>query len=295
MTGQYHWERRTFVCSAYSDTGEPIPGTEMMSWYNLARQSSCDGIDAGPCTEPEKADVQRFCDSGLLVSSCQRECATQEGSCQVDLMEDVDACNESFTANGRTWQNLSAFCAEQGSDWRDCTGQGLHIEYEPSFSGSSSRTSLVSGMTTDAIGSYFRSQAEAVFGSGHYLVEGILFDPRFSCELGSGQSHATNLARMIADPAHLFPLCESYAPALQGVLDFAQALIQTEFTLSLKEDEQITAVVVIDENGAERTLPASDYAFDKDSNQLSIDPTAIHATDVDLRVEVISDCRPVVR
>ena len=77
--------------------------------------------------------------------------------------------------------------------------------------------------------------------------------------------------------------------------DFAQALVQTEFTLSLKDDEQVTAVVVIGADGSERTLAMGDYEFDEVTQKLSIEPTAIGAADSNLRVEVTSDCRPIVR
>jgi hypothetical protein len=139
------------------------------------------------------------------------------------------------------------------------------------------------------------SGLRGAFGAGQYLFEGILFDPRFDCTLGTGQSYAANLIRAIDDPAHVFSLCDSYAPALAGVLDFAQALIQTEFDLTLADDEHVTAVIVIDENGIERILSKSDYTFDEDTGRLSVNKSAIRSTDANLRVEVTSDCRPIVK
>jgi hypothetical protein len=295
MTGLRHWERRPFTCSAYDDMGQQIPGTDMMSWYNLGAQANCDGIEPGPCTEEEAAQIQEFCDSGLLVSSCERECATQEFPCRVELPAPTDACNGPFEYGGQTYANLASYCADQGSDWQKCVGGGLTIQYETSFSGGYRQENLMPGENTDALGSYFKAGAQAAFGIGKYLLEAIVFDPSFSCTLGSGQSYATNLVRTIDDPTHVFSLCESYAPALAGVLDFAQALIQTEFSLSLEDDEQVTAVIVISETGAERTLSPMDYTFDETTQVLSIRPMAIAATDSDLRVEVTSDCRPIVR
>ncbi|HXK20568.1 MAG TPA: hypothetical protein VNG33_22310, partial [Polyangiaceae bacterium] len=93
----------------------------------------------------------------------------------------------------------------------------------------------------------------------------------------------------------LFPLCESYAPALDGVLGFAQTLIQTEFTLQLKADEHVSDVVIIAKDGAERNLPAAAYQFDVATGTLKIEPTSLRANDVNLRVEITSDCRPIVR
>jgi hypothetical protein len=295
MTGLRHWERLPFTCSAFTDMGEQIPGTDMSSWYNLAPQPNCDGIEPGPCTPEETAQVQEFCDSGLVVSSCERECATQEFPCRLDFTAPVDACNGPFEYGGRTWANLPTYCAEQGSDWHDCVGGGLDIQYETTVSGTYRQENLMEGENTSAVGNYFQARALAAFGSGKFLVEGIVFDPAFSCTLGTGQSYATNLVRTIGDSSRVFSLCDSYAPALAGVLDFARALIQTEFTLSLKDDEQVTAVFVIRATGAERRLSPSDYSFDETTQVLSISPSAITATDANLRVEVTSDCRPIVR
>ena len=151
------------------------------------------------------------------------------------------------------------------------------------------------GTKTDALASYFVSKAQSVLGPTHYLVEGILLDPAFSCPLGPGQSYGENLAHMIDDRSHLFPLCDSYAPALGGIVDFAQALIQTDFELSLKPDEDVTAVTVIDAEGQTRTLSPEQYTFDVQTGALHVDASAIVDTDTDLRVEVTSACRPVVR
>lgn len=57
----------------------------------------------------------------------------------------------------------------------------------------------------------------------------------------------------------------------------------------------MTAVVIIAKTGSERTLPAADYTFDEATGTLDIDPSAIQGTDANLRVEVTSDCRPIVR
>jgi hypothetical protein len=137
--------------------------------------------------------------------------------------------------------------------------------------------------------------ADAAFASGSYLLEGILYSPAFSCTLGAGQSYATNLMSVIGDSKRVFSLCDSYAPALDGVVDFAQTLLQTDYMLTLKDDEHVTSVVVQSKDHTERTLAPSDYTFDEATGKLSIHREALRGSDASLRVEVTSDCRPLVR
>jgi hypothetical protein len=296
MQGTRRWQRMPFTCAAFTDTGARIAGTDKSSWYNLGAVASCDSIAPGPCTAAERATIQPFCDSGLTLAECTRECASQDLPCSVDLPQSgVDACSASFSYNGQTWPNLAGYCAAQGAGWHDCSGGGVKLQYSESYSGTYSHVNVSPGTTNNAdLGAYFKSVAAKAFVGGGYLLEGILLDPSFSCKLGSGQSYATNLSRFIGNPTHVFPLCESYAPALDGVLGFAQTLLQTEFTLELKDDEHITAVIVIAKDGRERSLPNATYEFDPSTAVLKVDPASIAATDANLRVEITSDCRPVV-
>jgi len=296
MQGTRRWLRMPFTCAAFTDTGTRIAGTDKGSWYNLGTVTSCDSIVAGPCTAAERATIQPFCESGLTLAECTRECASQEQPCSVDLPQaGVDACSSSFTYNGQTWPNLAGYCGPQGSGWHDCTGGGIKLQYSESYSGTYSHVNVTPGTTNPAdIGAFFKSAAAKAFAGGNYLLEGILLEPSFSCKLGSGQSYAANLARFIGDPTHIFPLCESYAPALDGVLGFAQTLLQTEFSLDLKHDEHITAIIVIGKDGRERSLGAEAYAYDAASSVLKIEPASIASNDANLRVEITSDCRPIV-
>jgi hypothetical protein len=296
MTRPSYWIRHPYTCAAFNDMGELIPGTEMMSWYNLTGQTSCAGVLEGPCTPADEEKVQEVCDSGLTLTSCETTCTEEESACSVDLTDpNVNPCDEAFTHDGITKSNLTEWCNQFGSGWQNCSGGGLNVEYETSISGGYSHENLMPGTTVDAVIQHVASGLRGAFGAGQYLFEGILFDPRFDCTLGTGQSYAANLIRAIDDPAHVFSLCDSYAPALAGVLDFAQALIQTEFDLTLADDEHVTAVIVIDENGIERILSKSDYTFDEDTGRLSVNKSAIRSTDANLRVEVTSDCRPIVK
>lgn len=297
MKGTRHWQRMPFTCAAFDDTGTRIAGTDESSWYNLNFGTSCDGITPGACTTEERATIEPFCESGLKLAECTRECATDEITCSVDLpTPDVDACTSSFSYGGQTYANLAAYCAGQVGSWRDCTGGGVTIQYQDSISGSYDHTNVTPGKTdTRDIGAYFKTTASQVFAPGGFLLQGIVLDPSFSCALGRGQSYATNLVQFIGDKSHVFPLCESYAPALDGVLGFASSLIQTEFTLRLEPDEHVSAVVVVSQSGQERKLATSAYHFQPETGVLEVERSAIDGSDSSLRVEITSDCRPVVR
>ncbi len=295
MTGVAYSKGMPFTCAAFDDLGNEIPGSEMMQYATSGELASCDGITAGSCTDAEKQDVSFFCESGTMLVSCTRECDTINGlPCSVDVHDpNLNPCTSSFSTNGQTYANLAAYCATQGSNWQNCSGGGVYIQYSQSLSGSSSKQPLINGTTTADIGAYFTSKAASVFAPNAYAMEAIVYEPNFSCQLGTGQSYATNLAAVVGDPTHLFPLCQSYAPALSGVLGFAQALIQTQYQLTLKQDEDVTDVVVVEKSGAKRELMKSDYSYSRDTGILTISQDALHSSDATLSVQVTSDCRPV--
>jgi hypothetical protein len=297
MSGTDHWVQYPFTCAAYTDTGDLLPGTEQTSVYWIENRATCAGFTGRTCNDEDKLKVQAVCPAGLTLKDCEYTCVDMDTLCTVDLTDpSIDGCTEPFTYLELAAANLPAYCALRGgSGWTDCHVLGRHVEYDEYWQGGYSHAGLMQGSTTADVGAFFKSRVAAAFGVGKYLVEGILLDPSFSCILGSGQSYATNIAEVIGDPMHLFPLCASYAPALDGVLDFAQALIQSRFHLALKDDEHVTAVVIIAKDGSERTLPVADYTFDEATGTLDIDPSAIQGTDANLRVEVTSDCRPIVR
>lgn len=296
MTGDSYMKVYPYTCAAFSDMGERIAGSEHGGWLNVPSTENCAGL-TGACSPEEEAEAGKWCDSGLTLVDCTRECMTVPTTCSFDTTDaSLDACSESFAYNGQTWANLAAYCAStRGSGFHDCTGGGIKRVTTTSISGSQMHQDLMPGTDTSAVAQYVKSHLATAFGPQQYLVEGILFDQRFGCQLGAGQSYATNLIGTIGDPTHVFSLCDTYAPALDGVLDFAQALIKTDFTLTLKADEHVTAVVVIGKDGSERKLSSAEYTFDEASGHLSIQKSAIHGEDADLRVEVTSDCRPLVR
>jgi hypothetical protein len=296
MSGVVHWQRLPFQCAAVDDFGNPVAGTEMMSWLNEAGQPTCDGFAAGPCTPEEEARAGMYCDSGKVLVGCQRECATRDTQCYLDFPDgDVDRCTETFSLGGQSYDGLPDYCGELGDGWSACSGGGIIKQTTESWVGSYDRKPLVMGASAADLARFVKSTATSLFGAERHLIEGIVMAPEFSCELGVGQSYATNLSGLVSDRSKLFPLCEPYAPALDGVLAFAQNLVQTEFTVTLKDDEDVTAVFVIDTDGTERTLGPGDFSYDRATGTLSIDRAALRLTDVSLRVEVTSDCRPVVK
>jgi hypothetical protein len=297
MTGDSYSKGYPITCAAFDDLGNPIAGSEQMQYATQGGLASCAGITPGPCSEAEKQSLAWVCESGKRITSCTVECAmSSNATCSVDLTTpNVNPCTSSFSYQGQTWNNLAAYCATRGTGWRDCGGGGVNIQYTESFNGSSSKRSLMPGETTADVARYVRTKADALFEPDAYMVEALLFEPEFSCTLGMGQSYATNLSAFVGDRSKIFPLCEPYAPVLDGVLDFAQALIQTRFSLDLKDDEDVTEVIIIDRDGAERTLSTGDFSYDRDTKVLTISRNAIRATDENLRVEITSDCRPVVK
>jgi hypothetical protein len=296
MQGKVYADSRDTTCAAFTDTGELIPGTEQPMWITYGNLPTCDGYSEGTCTDAERADADRLCTDGLSIVSCSRNCMEYDGVCQVDVTDAaVNPCTGPFSYLGGTYANLPTYCAQLGTGFHDCAGQGYNAEYTSSFQGSYSPTPLVYGSDTDELGTYFKTHAALAFASGSYLLEGIVYAPTFGCTLGAGQSYATNLMSVIGDPKRVFSLCDSYAPALDGVVDFAQTLLQTDYTLKVADDEHVTGVVVRSKDGSERSLGPADYTFDEATGSLSIHREALRGADVNLRVEVTSDCRPLVR
>jgi hypothetical protein len=292
-TADIGWRRSMLDCAAFDDTGKQIPGSEKQTWLNLANLPSCDGFSSRPCTQDEVAETASICPAGTKLVTCQATCTSSTSACMVDLPDStVDACTRSFTKDGTSYANLADYCKEM---IRDCTSSGIKYQPFQDLTGTYNAVPLMSGSTTADMISYFRSQATVAFGDDQYLVETIALAPSFSCKLGPGQSYATNLIQLAEKSDNVFPLCGSYADALRGVVDFSQNLVQTDFGVPLAADESISAVHVFAQDGSERTLASADYRYDRGTQVLSVERSALGTTDATLRVEVTSDCRPPLR
>jgi hypothetical protein len=94
------------------------------------------------------------------------------------------------------------------------------------------------------------------------------------------------LRSIASSDADVFPICESYAPALDRIDDFARTLIRTEYPLELALNETITSVVVTTLEGETRTLDAEQYSHDRERSLLSLDEGAIGSGDGEVEVEI---------
>ncbi len=296
-TGRSTTKGFTFTCAAFDDLGNRIPGTDQKGYASQGSYADCTGIVDGPCSTEEARVDASFCATGSSLTSCQRQCSTTDNTtCTVELHDaTINPCTQAFTLNGTNYQNLAAYCANQGTNWKGCSGGGVNIQYSSTLTGGYSPKPLTDGSSTADIGQYFKTKANAAFKPDAYQLEAIVFEPEFSCPLKQGQSNATNIAQFVADRSHLFPICESYAPALAGVLSFAQGLIQTEFPLQLAADEHVTSVRVVAKDGSERALESGAYTYSSSTQTLSLSRSALSSQDSTLRVEVTSNCRPVIK
>lgn len=295
ITGETHWIRYPYTCMAEDDLGNPFPDTSMSSWYNTGGVDSCDGFVSEPCDAELRSKVSDFCDVGLELQTCDSECATRSNVCRVDLPNaSVNPCTSAFTYEGTTYANLEHYCSDRGSGWGACTGAGVNFQVVERYSAYFTPEGITEGTTTADLMAYFTSTASAAFATGRYLLEAIVFDEAFACEPQTGQSHATNIAQLVGDASRVFPICEPYAPALDGIWDFAQDLITTEFVIELESDEHVESVRLVDESGQERTLDPNDYSYERTTQTLRVEREALGAQDASLRVEVLSDCRPII-
>lgn len=296
-TGSSKTKGFTFNCAAFDDLGNRIAGTDQTGYATQGSYADCTGILAGACSPDEARTTGTFCEKGRTLTSCQRECGAIDNiTCTVNLPDAaVNPCTQAFTLNGQSYQNLAAYCSSQGSNWKGCSGGGVNIQYSSSLSGGYSPKELMPGSTTADIGAYFKTKASTAFKPNTYQLEAIVFEPEFSCSIKQGQSNATNIGQFIGDKSHLFPICASYAPALAGVLSFAQGLIQTDYPLQLAADEHVTFVHILAKDGSERTLDSSAYTYSVSTQTLSLSRSALSNQDSTLRVEVTSDCRPVIK
>jgi hypothetical protein len=296
-TGSAKTKGFTFTCAAFDDLGNHIAGTDQTGYASQGTYADCTGIAPGTCSTEEAQTDASFCEKGRTLTSCQRECSAIDNiTCTVDVHDaTVNPCSQAFTLNGQSYPNLAAYCANQGSNWKGCAGGGVNIQYTSSLGGGYSPMPLMPGSATADIGTYFKTKARTAFKPNAYQLEAIVFEPEFSCSIKQGQSNATNIAQFVGDKSHLFPICESYAPALAGVLSFAQGLIQTDYPLQLAADEHVTFVHVIAKDGSERTLDSSAYSYSASTHTLTLARSALSSQDATLRVEVTSDCRPVVK
>jgi hypothetical protein len=159
---------------------------------------------------------------------------------------------------------------------------------------SESKTPLVLATSTGDMIQAFKNSADRLIGKANYSVEAIVLDPAFACPLNPGQSYATNLRSLASSASDVFPLCQDYAPAIERIASFADYLVQTTFPLDLDEYEDIDTVVVTNKQGVQRTVPASNYTYDRAAKVLRFDAGVLTAQDDSLAVNVARYCHTVI-
>lgn len=291
----------SFTCMPHDDFGNPLPdGAYSLNAYGPA-MASCEGVNNGACSEQQLADVEPFCSAGDRIANCDANCQQleQPTTCTVDVADtSIDACVSSFSSNGIKYENVADYCERtRGLEgWAGCTGAGY--DNQPgmgSLQGSQIPQRIVWGLEATDMVTAFRQTASEVFGQENHFVEVIGFMPEFSCEPGPGQSYATHLATLATSADDVFPICESYAPALGRIQNYASSLLQTEYHFELGARETLEAVFVTDLTGTERELAVSDYDYTFESSTLTLHRDAITSRDRSLRVELEIHCTAVIR
>jgi hypothetical protein len=211
----------------------------------------------------------------------------------------IDLCTQPFDEGGVHYTNMTDYCTRTnsvGSGWQGCRKDGWRLLPVDASSASMWETKkpLLAAQSTAEMISTFKSTADSLIGKGNWSVEAIVLDPSFSCPLNPGQSYATNLRTLASSASDVFPLCQDYAPAIERIASFADYLIQTTFPLDLDKYEDVDSVVVANKQGAQRTVPASGYQYDRTAKLLRFSAGVLTAQDDSLSVNVARYCQSII-
>ncbi len=304
---QFHLSRSVssnnlhFDCAPVDDFG--MVGSEdtfESATIRVANSDVCESPNV-PCSEAEADSALSECDPGYVVRNCTKQCVVGGGEdrCFQSTTQDVDLCGESFDVGGVSYANLLDYCQRvRGVDgWTDCTEIGFATEDDGTdwLSRSSVPTPLIRATSLADMIHLFHADATRALGAENYFVESIVFDEGAACMPDVGQSYATELEKIATSPEHIFPICESYAPALERVDAFARELLQTEYVVELGLREYIESVSVEGRDGATRELAPEDYQYVEDTATLHIDLAALESSDLRLSVQIVDPCARIVR
>jgi len=260
---------------------------------------SCEDDPSAPCTQDEQRRADDACEAGFTALSCTKDCDEGGGIsyCGFSTTEDVDLCVSSFEAQGATYDDLVDYCEQERGQlgWDDCEKTGFSSAEGTRWTESGYTSPLIAAHSLGDLIHLFHADAGRIFGEDNYFVESIVFEPDSECILKTGQSYATELVTIASSAEHVFPICESYAPALQRVDDFAQTLLQTEYDLELGEGESIESVEVHSRDGTTRTLVPQAYTHDPAEGVLHIDRAVLSSVDMSLSVQIVDPCVPRIR
>lgn len=291
----------SYTCIPTDDLGTPFPDQAVDGAFTYTTND--EDCSAGPdCTETNLQSTRNYCSPGAIIDSCERTCSTDPEDrvgCLLDLQDtEVDACSEPFQYGGVTYQSVPDFCAATRGEgnWGECERHAYSdsVAGTGGWTGGMSPQRLAVATTPAQLAEYVTRQVDTVFGADNYSIQLIAFRPEFECAPQAGQSYAENLATLTT-PEGIFPICESYAPALERISGFAESTLQAAYEFELSDRETLEAVVVTDLAGDERTLDPSQYYYDYTAFRLTLDRGAITARDRELSVEIEIHCTAVVR
>jgi hypothetical protein len=289
-------ESNDYTCMPVDDDGTRHPEGAYQGGGVSGGNPECVPGPAVPCGSEQQALAQEFCGEGYIAEDCMVSCGGGSGyTCFVDLpLPDisVDACTQSFSLSGMSYASIADYCerTRMDSPFVDCESKTYDRGGGMRYHGMETIEKLVDVPTTAELAAAFTARADAAFGAGEYFVATILHDAAFDCELGGGQTYGTTLKTLASTPEDVFPLCGDYAPALQRIRNFAQRLVKTDYQLTLKEDEELGAITLIDRAGNERTLAPTDYRFDPATGMLTLHDGVLAPNDVSLQLRILRAC-----
>jgi hypothetical protein len=287
-----------FACAPVDDFGAVgSEDTWISDTVRGATTDTCAGETLVACTDAENATAQSECAPGYQVQNCMRACVEggAEAPCGLSSTDqNLDLCTEPFESGGVEYANMIDFCEQTTghTGFGRCGKVGYGTGETPIWIQNAYLSPRIQASTLGDLIHLFHADADRAFGPENYFVETIVFDQSFACMPQAGQSYATQLETIATSPEHVFPICESYAPALQQVDDFAQELLQTEYSFELGKTEQIDGVTVESRDGTTRELASDDYQYDDATSTLDIDRAALQSSDLRLSVQVVDPCVP---
>jgi hypothetical protein len=292
-----------FECVPTDDLGGLDPTGAVSGTVFAFESDSCEQGPSQPCNSAQQARARIDCQEGYSLQNCNAVC-DEEGLtrvCSHVVTDDsIELCGgESLTWADMSYESLTALCTDRygsAAGWGGCEKDG-YFTSDPvvELSRSQGAAAVYDHIDTLQMVRLFQLQAERAFGSQNFFVESIVFDPAFECVPEAGQSHATDLRNVSTSPAHVYPICESYAPALDRVDQFAKSLLQTQYPLVLGMNEAIVGVTVQSRDGSTRQLSTRDYDYDDTTQLLSLDEAALSSADLGLSIEVEDPCVPTAR
>lgn len=289
-------ESNDYTCMPVDDDGTRHPEGAYRGGGVSSDNPKCTPGPATPCGAAQQALAQEFCGEGYLAEDCMVSCSGGSGyTCFVDLpLPDisVDACSQSFSLNGTSYANVPDYCERvyQDSPFLECEGNTFNHGGSTRYLGMETILKVVDVETTPELAAVFTARANTAFGAGEYFVATVIHDASFDCELSGGQTYGTTLKTLASTPDDVFPLCGDYAPALQRIRNFAQQLVKTDYQVTLKEDEELGSITLVDRAGNERTLETTDYSFDPATGMLRLHEGVLAPNDVSLQLRILREC-----